>query len=78
MDPKVMAEVVVRDALKSYIAGASYESFDEACADVLLRMVNEHRVNIDGAVAISQEVHDFLAEYERGEKIPIYIKDNAK
>lgn len=78
MNPKVMAEIVVRDALKSYVAGASYDSIDEACADVLLCMINERRINIDGAVAISQEVHDFLAEYERGEKIPIYIKDNAK
>ena len=78
MDPKVMAEVVVRDALVSYIAGASYDSIDEACADVLLCMIKERRINIDGAIAISQEVHDFLAEYERGEKIPIYIKDNAK
>lgn len=74
MNPKVMAEVVVRDALRSYIAGASYDSIDEACADVLLSMVNERRINIDGAVAISQEVHDFLAEYERGEKLPIYIE----
>lgn len=66
MDPKVMAEVVVRDALVSYIAGASYEdgAFDEACADVLLRMLNEDRIDLNDAILITQEVHDFIDKHE--------------
>lgn len=64
MDPKVMAEIVVRDALKSYIAGASYESFDEACADVLLRMLNEDRIDLNDAILISQEVAQFLDKHD--------------
>lgn len=64
MDPKVMAEVVVRDALKSYVAGATYESFDEACADVLLRMLNEDRIDLNDAILISQELSDFLDKHD--------------
>jgi len=64
MDPKVMAEIVVRDALKSYVAGVSYESFDEACADVLLRMLNEDRIDFNDAILISQEVAKFLDKHD--------------
>ena len=66
MDPKVMAEVVVRDALVSYIGGASYEdgAFDEACADVLLCMLNEDRIDLNDAILISQEVAQFLDKHD--------------